>query len=45
MPYLTVQSGKPAAKSLHRRLNRRLTLRLRYDGSFWDALQGEERIG
>lgn len=44
-PYLTVQSREPAAESLDRCLSRRLTLRLRYDGSFWDALHGEERIG
>ncbi|MET7293822.1 hypothetical protein ABZS79_17110 [Streptomyces griseoloalbus] len=40
MPYLTVQSREPAAESL----DRRLTFRLRYDGSFWDALHGEEGI-
>src|SRR5690606_4834460 len=45
VPHLTVQSGEPATESLDRRLSRRLTLRLRYDGSFWDALHGEERIG
>lgn len=45
VPYLTVQSREPATESLDRRLSRRLTLRLRYDGSFWDALHGEERIG
>ena len=44
VPYLTVQSHEPAAELLDRRLSRRLTLRLRYNGSFWDALHGGERI-
>ncbi|MEU7705824.1 transposase domain-containing protein [Streptomyces nodosus] len=45
VPYLTVQSGKPATESLDCCLSRSQALRLWYDGSFWDALQREERIG
>nr|WP_277411099.1 hypothetical protein [Streptomyces nigrescens] len=45
VPYLTVQAGEPGTESLDRRLGRRLALRLRYDDSFWDALQREELIG
>jgi hypothetical protein len=45
VPYLTVQSGEPATESLDCCLIRSQALWLWYDGSFWDALQREERIG
>jgi hypothetical protein len=37
VPYLTLQSGEPATGSLDCCLSRSQALRLRYDGSFWDA--------